>query len=99
MAATGELAALVGIAPACSALGVPRASFYRNLAPPSGPAPARPRPVASNSSRRPRRCRTRCMTVAVDPHVIDDEQIGTRTVGLSSDEKSGASMSPLLLLK
>ena len=45
MAATGELAALVGIAPACSALGVPRASFYRNLAPPSGPAPARPRPA------------------------------------------------------
>ena len=45
MAGAGELAALVGIAPACAALGVPRASFYRNLAPRPGPAPARPRPA------------------------------------------------------
>ena len=45
MASTQELAALVGVAPACAALGLPRASFYRNLTPPPGPAPARPRPV------------------------------------------------------
>jgi putative transposase len=45
MASVQELAALVGVAPACAALGLPRASFYRNLTPRLGPAPARPRPV------------------------------------------------------
>ena len=45
MASAQELAALVGVAPACAALGLPRASFYRNLAPPPGPAPARLRPA------------------------------------------------------
>ena len=35
----------MGTAPACSALGVSRASFYRNLRPVHGPAPARPRPA------------------------------------------------------
>jgi len=45
MAATTELAADVGIAPACAALGIPRASWYRNRAPLHGPAPARPRPA------------------------------------------------------
>lgn len=39
----------VGIAPACSALGIPRASFYRKLAPMHGPAPARPRPARALS--------------------------------------------------
>lgn len=45
MAAAGELALQVGTAPACLALGVSRASFYRQLAPVHGPAPARPRPA------------------------------------------------------
>jgi len=44
MVSAGALAQQVGIAPACLALGVSRASFYRNLAPVHGPAPARPRP-------------------------------------------------------
>lgn len=45
MAAAGALALQVGTAPACIALGVSRASFYRQLAPVHGPALARPRPV------------------------------------------------------
>jgi len=45
MAAAGALALQVGTAPACLALGVSRASFYRQLAPVHGPAPARPRPA------------------------------------------------------
>lgn len=45
MASAQELASLVGIAPACAALGLPRASFYRNLAPRYGPTEARPRPA------------------------------------------------------
>jgi putative transposase len=45
MAAAGALALQVGTAPACIALGVSRASFYRQLAPVHGPAPARPRPA------------------------------------------------------
>ena len=44
MASAGALALQVGTAPACIALGVSRASFYRHLAPVHGPAPARPRP-------------------------------------------------------
>ena len=45
MAAAGALAQQVGTAPACIALGLSRASFYRQLAPVHGPAPARPRPA------------------------------------------------------
>lgn len=45
MASAAALAVEVGTAPACIALGVSRASFYRNLAPVHGPAPARPRPT------------------------------------------------------
>jgi putative transposase len=44
MASAGALALEVGTAPACIALGISRASFYRNLSPVHGPAPARPRP-------------------------------------------------------
>ena len=50
MATTLVLAAQVGISPACAALGMPRASFYRNRAPVHGPAPARPRPARSLTS-------------------------------------------------
>jgi putative transposase len=39
----------VGIAPACLALGVSRASLYRNLSPVHGPAAARPRPARALS--------------------------------------------------
>jgi len=45
MAATMELAAQVGTAPACAALGMPRVSFYRQLAPLQGPQLPRPEPV------------------------------------------------------
>jgi putative transposase len=45
MAAAGALALQVGTAPACIALGVSRASFYRQLAPVHGPAPARTKPI------------------------------------------------------
>lgn len=45
MASAAALALQVGTAPACKALGVSRASYYRNLAPLHGPAPARPRPA------------------------------------------------------
>jgi putative transposase len=50
MTATAALALQVGAAPACIALGVSRASFYRNLAPMHGPAPARRRPVRALAS-------------------------------------------------
>ena len=45
MASIITLAGQVGTAPACLALGVSRASFYRKLAPLHGPAPARRRPA------------------------------------------------------
>ena len=45
MAATMELAAQVGTAPACAALGMPRVSFYRQRAPLQGPQLPRPEPV------------------------------------------------------
>ncbi len=46
MAAAGKLAERVGVAAACEALGVPRASHYRSQARARSPAPplARPRP-------------------------------------------------------
>ena len=36
------------------------------------------------------------LDLAVDPDVIDDQQIGSGTVGLGADEQSGTPMSPLL---
>lgn len=53
MAAAAELAAQVGTAPACAALGVPRASYYRNRTPIYGPVLARPKPARAltNSER------------------------------------------------
>ena len=42
MATTLVLAAQVGISPACAALGMPRASFYRNRAPAMAPRPHAP---------------------------------------------------------
>lgn len=45
MAATIGLAQQVGARPACSSLGIPRASYYRHLAPLYGPRPARPKPA------------------------------------------------------
>jgi putative transposase len=44
MVATEQLAQLVGAAPACDALAVPRASFYRQRRPRVGTSRARPRP-------------------------------------------------------
>lgn len=44
MAATQDLARRVGIRPACSALGVARATYYRCVAPPSSPKPSQRRP-------------------------------------------------------
>lgn len=45
MAATIGLAQQVGARSACASLGIPRASFYRHLAPMHGPRPARPKPA------------------------------------------------------
>ncbi len=44
MSAASELSSTVGIAPACAALGVPRASYYRSLRPMPAPAKERPTP-------------------------------------------------------
>jgi putative transposase len=53
MAATIGLAKDVGAKSACASLGIPRASFYRHLAPLHGPRPARPTPArALNPSER-----------------------------------------------
>lgn len=53
MAATIGLAKDVGTKSACASLGIPRASFYRHLAPLHGPRPARPTPArALNPSER-----------------------------------------------
>ena len=56
MKAVEELVPVVGAAPACEALGVPRASFYRQKAPPPDPAEPRRRPnppqALSDSERR-----------------------------------------------
>ncbi len=43
MTAVTELGAMVGTAPACRVLGLPRASYYRHLTPPAGPSPLPPR--------------------------------------------------------
>ncbi len=47
MKAASELAEQVGVKPACKALGVSRATFYRRKSPPS--APQQPRPTPSRS--------------------------------------------------
>lgn len=47
-----DLGQSVGIAAACDALGVPRASFYRWIAPVHGPHPARARPRALDATER-----------------------------------------------
>ncbi len=47
-----EVAREVGIAPACDALAVPRASFYRWIAPVHGPRPAPARPRALDATER-----------------------------------------------
>ena len=44
MAVTQDLARRVGIRPACSALGVARATYYRFVTPPSSPKPSKRRP-------------------------------------------------------
>ncbi len=49
MAATIGLAKQVGARSACHSLGIPRASFYRHLAPLHGPRPARPKPLRALS--------------------------------------------------
>ena len=46
MAAVAEAAPQLGVAAACDALGVPRASFYRHQAPPRPPEPRKPSPRA-----------------------------------------------------
>lgn len=45
--ATQQLAVQVGVAPACQALGVSRATFYRRHRP--APVPRRPRPTPSRA--------------------------------------------------
>ena len=45
MESAAALAKTVGVAPACAALGLPRASFYRFQRPLLGPTPARQRPA------------------------------------------------------
>jgi putative transposase len=47
MESATALAKTVGVAPACAALGLSRASFYRFHRPLHGPAPSRPRPIRS----------------------------------------------------
>ena len=44
MRTTTELSTKVGVQAACSALGLPRATFYRHRAPSARPARVRPRP-------------------------------------------------------
>ena len=61
--AVQPLASQVGVAPACRALGVPRASFYRRQRPAprsrasAAPSYARPGPVCVRTRARPRRAR------------------------------------------
>ena len=59
--AVQPLASQVGVAPACRALGVPRASFYRRQRPAPGHQQPRPTPAralrASETRARPRRAR------------------------------------------
>ena len=52
MTAVRELAPRFGVQPLCRALGVPRASFYRRLAPPRICAPRRPSPRALSAAER-----------------------------------------------
>ena len=58
--AVQPLASQVGVAPACRALGVPRASFYRRQRPAPGasaaPSYARPGPACVRTRARPRSC-------------------------------------------
>lgn len=50
MTAAIDLAKQVGARPACEGLGIPRASFYRHIAPLHGPRPKRPKPSRSLSA-------------------------------------------------
>lgn len=49
MAAAIQLSNHVGTRSACASLGIPRASYYRHLAPIHGPRPARPKPARALS--------------------------------------------------
>ena len=55
MTAVESLAETVGRAPACRALGVPRASFYRRLGEKSGPVSPAPRPTPARALAAPER--------------------------------------------
>ena len=50
MKATQELAKYVGVKPACAALRVPRATFYRRRSPTTGHQQPRPIPARSLST-------------------------------------------------
>ena len=51
MEATQELAKYVGVKPACAALRVPRATFYRRLRPSTGHQQPRPTPARALSEK------------------------------------------------
>jgi putative transposase len=53
--AAESLAQTVGRAPACRALGIPRASFYRSLGQEKQPSPAAPRPTPARALTEPER--------------------------------------------
>lgn len=55
MTATESLAQTVGRAPACRALGIPRASFYRRLGEEEQPSPPAPRPTPARALAPPER--------------------------------------------
>ncbi len=55
MTATESLAQTVGRAPACRALGIPRASFYRSLGEEEQPSPPAPRPAPARALAPPER--------------------------------------------
>ena len=55
MTAAESLAQTAGRAPACRALGIPRASFYRGLGKEEQPSPPAPRPTPARALALPER--------------------------------------------
>ena len=88
MEAVAQLSPTVGVAAACAALGVPRASFYRQ--PVYGPAPARPVPARALSNQERQTVRdllnsprfVDCAPAAIQATLLDEGQYlcSTRTM-------------------
>ena len=83
--AVQPLASQVGVAPACRALGVPRASFYRRQRP--APGHQQPRPTPARALRASERAHV--LDVLASPRFVDRSTGASTHVPPSRDSPDG----------